>query len=116
MKRTSVMIMNKISNSQKEKNNELQKIKKALIDRYGKRCMICRINDATDLMHLLPKSIFPEHYTSPWNFVTGCRSCHDLYDSSAAFRRKTGFYEHVKAHDSKGAYRYFQMHNIENDI
>lgn len=112
----STKSMKQVSDKQAKRNRELQKIKQALIEKYGVNCMICRINNATDLMHLLPKSIYPEYYTSPWNFVLGCRSCHDLFDSSAAFRRKTGFYDHIKNHDPQAAWKYFQMNNAGSDI
>jgi len=108
--------MKQVSTKQAAKNRELARIKKELIEQNGERCMICRMNNGTDLMHILPKSIWPEHYTAEWNFVIGCRSCHDIFDSSAAFRRKTGLYKHVAKYDPQGAYRYFQMSNEENDI
>jgi len=108
--------MNNISKKQAKKNSELAQIKKEITREFGDLCMICRRARATDLMHILPKSIWPEHYTEKWNLIIGCRSCHDMFDSSAAFRRRTGLYEHVKKHDSQGAYKYFQMSNANDDI
>lgn len=108
--------MKQVSTKQAAKNRELARIKKELIELNGDRCMICRMNNCTDLMHLLPRSLFPEYQTSEWNLIVGCRSCHDIFDSSAAFRRKTGLYKHVAKYDQQGAYRYFQMGNVENDI
>lgn len=67
-------------------------------------------------MHILPKSLWPEHYTKKWNLILGCRSCHDIFDSSAAFRRKTGLYDVIKTHDPQGAYKYFQMGNAKEDL
>lgn len=108
--------MRKVSKKQSAKNQELAKIKKALCERYEDICMICRNEKGTDLMHILPKSLWPEYYTSVWNFIIGCRSCHDMFDSSAAYRRKTGLYEHIKKYDSQAAWKYFQMNNAPNDL
>ena len=109
-------MMNRISKKQASKNRELIKIKSDLLLKYGSRCMICKRESGTDLMHILPKSIYPEYYTEKWNFILGCRTCHDMFDSSAVFRRKTGLYQHVKKHDENAAWRYFQMNNAENDL
>jgi 5-methylcytosine-specific restriction endonuclease McrA len=104
--------MKQISTKQAQKNREVARIKKELQEEHGELCMICKSERSTDLMHILPKSIYPEHYTEKWNLALGCRSCHELFDSSAAYRRKTSFYAQVSKHDSHGAYRYFQMHNF----
>lgn len=108
--------MKQTSNKQAAKNRQILKIKKSLFDEHGEKCMICKINRSSDLMHILPKSLWPEYYTEKWNFILGCRSCHDMFDSSAVFRRKTGLYQHVKKHDENAAWRYFQMNNAENDL
>lgn len=104
--------MKQTSTKQAKKNRELQRIKKELQQEHGELCMICKSERSSDLMHILPKGIYPEHYTEKWNLALGCRSCHELFDSSAAYRRKTSFYAQVSKHDYHGAYRYFQMHNV----
>lgn len=104
------------STKQAAKNRLLAKIKKEIHTENGDLCMICKSEPSIDLMHILPKSLWPEHYTKKWNLILGCRSCHDLFDSSAAYRRKTKLYDKVVKHDSQGAYRYFQMGNVNNDI
>ena len=81
--------MRQISKKQQSKNLTLSKIKKSLIDESGCTCRICG-NYGNDLMHLMPKSIFPEYYTEPRNLIIGCRSCHDLYDNNILFRRQRG--------------------------
>ncbi len=53
--------MKQVSKKQAEKNRELSRIKKELVEANGDRCMVCRMNKGTDLMHLLPKSLWPEH-------------------------------------------------------
>jgi len=108
--------MRNISKKQSAKNAQIAKIKKELLEKHGYMCMICRKEKGTDLMHILPKSLFPEHYTANWNLIIGCRSCHEIFDSSASFRRKTGLYERVKNYEPQGAWRYFQMNNSDNDI
>ena len=108
--------MKQISTKQACKNRKIARIKKELYEENGEKCMICKINPSVDPMHILPRSLFPEHYTEKWNIVLGCRSCHNIFDSSAAFRRKTGLYDQVKKHDPQGAYRYFQISNSENDL
>lgn len=104
------------STKQAAKDRLLAKIKKEIYIENGDSCMICKNEPSVDLMHILPKSIWPEHYTEKWNLILGCRSCHDLFDSSATYRRKTKLYNKVVKHDPQGAYRYFQMSNAINDI
>lgn len=108
--------MNKVSKKQAAKNRELAKIKSELVSIYDDKCMICKNSYGSDLMHILPKSLYPEYYTEKWNFIIGCRSCHDMFDSSAAFRRRTGLYNHVKKHDEQAAWKYFQMNNKNTDL
>lgn len=103
--------MKQVSTKQAHRNRELSRIKKELYKEHGEMCMICNKERSTDLMHILPKSLWPEYYTEKWNLVLGCRNCHDLFDSSAAYRRKTKLYAQVSQHEPKGAYRYFQMGN-----
>lgn len=79
--------MRQISKRQQSKNLTLSKIKKSLIDESGYVCRICG-NYGNDLMHLLPKSIFPEYYTESRNLIIGCRSCHDLFDNDLSFRKQ----------------------------
>jgi len=76
----------RISKKQQSKNLILSKIKKSLIDESGCTCRICG-NYGNDLMHLMPKSIFPEYYTEPRNLIIGCRSCHQKYDDDVWYRK-----------------------------
>ena len=63
--------MNKKSDKQKQKDYTLSKIKKGLIEKHGKTCCICQNECEPDLMHILPKSIYPEHYLNHSNLVLG---------------------------------------------
>lgn len=96
--------MRKKSKKQLEKDRQIGEIKKNL----PPVCEICGKNTQGDLAHLLPKSVYPEHYTNPLNLVRLCRYCHDQYDSSINFRvLQTKLYERVKSFDERGAFRYF---------
>ena len=103
------MRINQISKKQASRNRKLAKIKAT----REKRCVICKkLGD--DLAHLLPKSLFPEHYTNPLNLVILCRRCHKRFDDDIVFRRKQkGLYEQIKRFDEQGAYRYFKICEIE---
>ena len=63
--------MKQVSKKQAKKNTELARIKKDL----SKRCYFCGMS-GNDLMHILPKSIFPEYYCEEWNLIIGCRFHH----------------------------------------
>jgi len=96
--------MRKKSKKQLEKDRQIGEIKKNL----PPVCEICGKHTQGDLAHLLPKSVYPEHYTNPLNLVRLCRYCHDQYDSSINFRvLQTKLYERVKSFDEHGAFRYF---------
>jgi len=96
--------MRKKSSKQAKKDREVGEIKKSL----PPYCEICGKYTQGDLAHLLPKSIFPEHYTNPLNLALFCRECHNEYDSSINFRKlQTKLYERVKSFDERGAFRYF---------
>ena len=103
------MKIRQISRKQARKSRELTKIK----SKMEKKCAICK-REGDDLAHLLPKSLFPEHYTNPLNLAILCRRCHKRYDDDIVFRRKQKrLYEQIKSFDEMGAYRYFKMHEIE---
>ena len=97
--------MKKTSAKQVNINGVLSRIKAGLPD----HCIIpgC-VNKGSDLAHLLPRSLYPEHITNPLNLVRFCRACHDKYDSEKAFRRnQKKLYEQVKTFDEVAANRYF---------
>ena len=102
--------MNKKSDKQKQKDYTLSKIKKGLIEKHGKTCCICQRMCEPDLMHLLPKSIWPEYYLNPENLVIGCREHHNEFDNSINFRRlQDHLYKKVYSFDKIAANRYFGM-------
>lgn len=41
-----------------------------------------------DLMHIFPKSIYPQYYTEDSNLWIGHRQCHERFDSDPEFRGK----------------------------
>lgn len=98
-----------VSNKQRAINVELRKIKRELPD----VCCICgRRCEGGDLMHMLPRSLFPEHITERWNLRIGCRECHNLYDNNLAFRQQQkGIFEHLRKHDEQAARRYFHIYD-----
>lgn len=63
--------MKQISTKQAQRNREIAKIKENL----PSYCVICG-KPAVDAAHLVPKSMYPEHYTNPLNIVGLCRECH----------------------------------------
>lgn len=75
--------MRQVSKRQAKKNRILAEIKRLL----PKRCYFCGMR-GNDLMHLLPKSIFPEYYCEEWNLIIGCREHHDVYDGDREYRSK----------------------------
>ncbi len=94
-----------ISKAQAKKNREITKIKKSL----SPICFICG-QSGNDLMHLLPKSIYPEHYVNPLNLVIGCRICHDLYDNDISFRQQQDkIFNRICEFDKRGAIKYFRL-------
>lgn len=99
----------KISRKQASDNRILAKIKAEM----SPICVICGKWCVPDLMHLLPRSIYPQHKTNPLNLAIGCRICHDKYDNDITFRRKQKhLYEQIKRFDEQGGYRYFKMYEI----
>ena len=96
--------MRKKSSKQAKKDREVGEIKKSL----PPYCEICGKYTNGDLCHILPKSVWPEHYTNPLNLIRMCRECHNNFDSSINFRKlQTKLYERVKSFDERGAFRYF---------
>lgn len=97
--------MNQISTRQAQRNREIAKIKENL----PSYCVICG-KPAVDAAHLVPKSMYPEHYTNPLNIVGLCRECHNRYDNDLSFRRKQKrLIERVKSFDECAANRYFRL-------
>ena len=97
--------MRKVSIKQLARNREIAKIKKTLLP----VCVICG-RPATDLAHLLPKSVWPEYYTLPENLRMMCRKHHTLYDDDLSFRQQqTELIEAVKSFDEMAALRYFKL-------
>lgn len=100
-----LLIMKKVSKKQLLINRKINKIKKNL----NIYCEICG-NFATDPAHLVPKSLFPEHYTNPLNIVGLCRRCHTFYDDNLSFRKKQKkLIDRVKSFDENAAIRYFDL-------
>lgn len=97
--------MKQISIKQAQRNREIAKIKENLYS----YCVICG-KPAVDAAHLVPKSMYPEHYTNPLNIVGLCRGCHNRYDNDLSFRRKQKrLIERVKSFDECAANRYFRL-------
>ena len=100
-----ITYMKQISTNQAQRNREIAKIKENL----PSYCVICG-KPAVDAAHLVPKSMYPEHYTNPLNIVGLCRECHNRYDNDLSFRRKQKrLIERVKSFDECAANRYFRL-------
>lgn len=100
-----ITYMKQISTKQAQRNREISKIKENL----PSYCVICG-KPAVDAAHLVPKSMYPEHYTNPLNIVGLCRECHNRYDNDLSFRRKQKrLIERVKSFDECAANRYFRL-------
>ncbi len=94
------------SKKQSAKIRELSKIKATMEN----KCVICGCV-GSDLAHLLPKSLYPEHYTNELNLVIMCRNCHILYDNDLNFRRKqVSLYNQICGFDIVGAAKYFRIY------
>lgn len=97
--------MKQISSKQAQRNRKVMQIKQNL----PSTCAICG-RPAVDAAHLVPKSLYPEHYTNPLNIVGLCRECHNKYDNSLAFRkRQKRLIERVRSFDECAANRYFRL-------
>ncbi|MFT0497803.1 HNH endonuclease [Bacteroides thetaiotaomicron] len=97
--------MKQVSSKQAQRNREVAKIKQSL----SPFCAICG-KPAVDAAHLIPKSMYPEHYTNPQNIVGLCREYHNRYDNNLAFRRRQKrLIERVKSFDECAANRYFRL-------
>lgn len=88
-------------------NRELTRIKKNL----PSYCCIChRYTSAPQLMHLLPRSLYPEYITEEWNLRIGCPECHSKYDNDRSFRKQQKeIIETVRQHNELAANRYFNL-------
>lgn len=97
--------MKQISSKQAQRNRKIINIKQNL----PATCAICG-KPAVDAAHLVPKSMYPEHYTNPLNIVGLCRECHNRYDNNLSFRqRQKRLIERVKSFDECAANRYFRL-------
>lgn len=92
---------------QQVRDNKVAKIKSTL----PKVCEICGVYCEGDAAHLLPKSMYPEHYTNPLNIIRLCRYCHVKYDNDLKFRQQQGkLFDHICEYDKLGAIRYFKKY------
>ena len=97
--------MKQVSKKQAQRNRVVAKIKSML----PPVCIICG-RHGTDAAHLLPKSVWPEHYTEPLNIVCLCRECHNKYDNDLQFRKKqTKLIHQVQSFAELAANRYFNL-------
>lgn len=102
-------MLKKVSKKQARKNAKLSKIKSGL----DKKCFFCPFT-GNDLMHILPKSIFPEYYCEEWNLIIGCREHHNDFDGDRSFRKKQAslfksVVEKVNIEDKGRVMNYFGM-------
>lgn len=97
--------MKKVSGKQAQRNRAVAKIKSEL----PPYCVICG-RRASDAAHLVPKSVWPEHYTNPLNIVCLCRECHNKYDGDLSFRKlQVKLIRQVQSFDNLAANRHFQL-------
>ena len=96
--------MNSKSTKQRAKDKAIGKIRET----REKTCVLCG-RPASEMCHLLPKSLWMEHYTNPDNLVIMCRSCHTLHDDNIEFRstQEKLFKQALKV-DELGAKRYYK--------
>ncbi|MFT3995735.1 MAG: hypothetical protein QM660_15600 [Dysgonomonas sp.] len=100
------MAIKQVSKKQAQKNRAVAKIKSEL----PPFCFICHRYTEIDAAHLLPKSIYPEHYTNPLNIVGLCRCCHNSYDNDLLFRQQQDeIFNRICEFDKAGAIRYFKL-------
>ena len=97
--------MRKVSEKQAQRNKLISEIKKSLPN----YCCICG-KLGVDAAHILPKSMYPEYYTEPWNIIPLCREHHVLFDADRNFRREqTKLIKIVREHDELAANRHFGL-------
>lgn len=100
------------SNKQANVDRRVAKIKQSLSD----VCAVCHRQGATDLMHILPKSIFPEFYAEPLNLVMGHRDCHRRFDDDFRERQKhMELFERASRLDKYGAIRHFKLYDTDTE-
>ena len=99
-------MIKQISNKQSRINRELNRIKMRLVDESD-RCRYCG-SQGHDLAHILPKSVYPEHYTKEWNLTLLCRRCHNRFDNDVNFRKSSGIGDVVKKYDKLAYNRRFK--------
>jgi 5-methylcytosine-specific restriction endonuclease McrA len=98
-----------LSTQQRKKNTLVAESKKKLL-KESQVCRICGKFAPLDLAHILPKSIFPEHYTREENHTLLCRDCHVRFDNELIFRREQlHLYEQAFLFDPLSANRYFRF-------
>lgn len=96
--------MKKISTKQAKRNRIISEYKKL----HVMQCVICG-RSASEMAHLLPKSIFPEYYTEPDNLVILCRECHQMHDDNCDFRtRQDKLFKQACKVNEAGAKRYYR--------
>jgi len=99
--------MKQVSKKRAALNRKLAKIRSEL----PTQCEICG-RPASDLAHMLPRSLYGEYYTEKWNCHALCRECHNKFDADPAFRQQqTKLYNEVKQHDPKAAARHFKIYD-----
>lgn len=104
-KKTLKKPIKKESERHKERKKEVAKIKSTL----EKKCAICGLY-GNDAAHLLPKSLFEQHYTDKRNIVIMCRKHHNLYDNSLEYRQKqTELFKRACEINEKDAHKYFRL-------
>ena len=97
--------MKQVSEKQRKRNKILSEYKKL----QPKQCVICG-GEGTQLMHILPRSLYPEYYTEPDNLCIGCQTCHSYFDDNIDFRKlQTKLYNQAFKLDPVAANRYFKM-------
>lgn len=100
--------MKRISTRQAQRNAALAKIKKT----KPPICLICgRFVGNEDLMHIFPKSIYPQYYTEPLNVWIAHRSCHNKFDDSKDFRSYQGHIVNIAKQfaTKEELYQYFNL-------
>lgn len=106
LKRSKVPI-NKVSKSQKKKNDSIAKSKQSLPDVcYYSGCY----QTNTDLMHILNIGSYPQFSQEKRNHTRGCRLHHNLFDDNKEFRKtQTGLFNQVYEFAPMEATKYFNL-------
>lgn len=107
--------MRKVSEKQKRKNALLNGLKNTIIiyqvnyQGYTSCCICGCPTWNNDLIHLLPRSIYPQYYQKIENIGFAHRECHKKYDDDPEFRSKQEhLYKQVASFDKQAADKYFR--------